>query len=463
MTPTDSVLVLFRDDLRVADNPALHAAVSSGNTVTALFVLDEVSPGIRPLGGASRWWLHESLQSLRSDLAELKIPLVLRRGPMESVVSHVATECVATAVLWNRRYGRAERAVDSRMKTQLRGRGIRAESFAGSLLFEPWTIRTGAGTSFSVFTPFWRACLRGEEPRAPVPVPAVVSDAASRIATDELADWHLQPSRPDWAAGLKQTWAVGERPALARLHRFLTDDLESYARDRDNPAEAVTSRLSPHLRWGEIGPHQIWDEIRRIRPGLSAAASEGATRFLTELGWREFSWHVLFHFPQLATLNWRAEFDVFPWTALDRRSLSAWQTGRTGFPLVDAGMRELWRTGTMHNRVRMVAASFLTKNLLIDWREGEQWFWDTLVDADAAANPFNWQWVAGSGADAAPYFRIFNPRLQAAKFDPHSTYVRSHVPELGTSDYPHPIVDLVESRRAALAAYETVKAHKKMT
>lgn len=456
---TGVTVVWFRDDLRAADNPALSAAVKRGAPVVALYILDEVSPRIRPLGGASKWWLHESLTALETELTARGIPLVLRAGPARLIMTEVINRSGATHVFWNRRYSAAEITLDTAVKAQLRDAGVSVTSFQASLLFEPWTIATGAGKPYSVFTPFWRACRSGVEPRLPLPDPgpAVVGQLPV-IPTEALEQWALQPTRPDWAQGLREVWVPGERSAWARLQEFLHDDLARYAADRDSPAEQVTSRLSPHLRWGEISAHQIWHEVQRTRPSLPPGASEGATKFLSELGWREFSWHVLFHFPELATTNWRSDFNRFPWPELDQSALAAWCQGQTGIPLVDAGMRELWKYGTMHNRVRMVVASFLTKNLLIDWREGEQWFWDTLVDADVAANPFNWQWVAGSGADAAPYFRVFNPELQAKKFDPHGQYIRRHVPEWGTPDYPEPLVDLADSRRAALAAYQDFKA-----
>lgn len=457
-TDTGPSLVWFRDDLRLADNPAVHHAIARGAPVVAVFVLDDESPGVRPLGGASRWWLHNSLRSLTATLDRLGVPLVLRRGPAEAVITQLAASTAASAVYWNRRYGKAERDVDTRIKAELRSAGIEAQSFAGSLLFEPWTIQTGQAHPYSVFTPFWRACLAAPLPRDPYPAPSTIVPWPGAVRSDDLASWSLEPTAPDWAEGLRATWQPGEAAAHARLTDFLRDRLDRYADDRDLPGEDATSHLSPHLRWGEVSPYQVWHATRRASEGMAGPAAKGALRFLTELGWREFSYHVLFHAPSIATRNWKPEFDSFPWQPLDQRALEAWQQGRTGFPLVDAGMRELWRTGTMHNRVRMVTASFLTKNLLIDWREGERWFWDTLVDADPASNPASWQWVAGSGADAAPYFRIFNPGLQLAKFDPHQSYVRAHVPEWGTDAYPAPIVDLGDTRRAALAAYETVKA-----
>jgi len=483
---TGPTIVWFRDDLRLADNPALHAAVERGRPVLAVYVLDQESPGVRPLGGASLWWLHGSLRALGEALEALGGSLLLRRGPAAEVIGALAASVGAGAVFWNRRYGAAERDVDTAIKAGLHADGVEARSFAGSLLFEPWTIRTGQGNPYSVFTPFWRACVAGPPPREPYPAPESIDGWAAQaslapgaasgsgsgsgstsgptsgptILSDRLDDWGLLPTHPDWAAGLRAAWQPGEASAIEALETFLRESLARYAADRDAPAQAATSRLSPRLRWGEVSPFQVWHATQRVLRGADAATASSAQRFLTELGWREFSYHVLFHAPELATENLKREFDRFPWPPLDERVLEAWQRGRTGIPLVDAGMRELWQTGSMHNRVRMVTASFLTKNLLVDWRVGEQWFWDTLVDADGASNPFGWQWVAGSGADAAPYFRVFNPELQAARFDPHGEYIRQYVPEIGTDAYPEPLVDLGETRRAALAAYEQVKSAK---
>ena len=451
-------VVWFRDDLRVADHPALHAALARQRPIVAVYVFDDESPGVRPLGGAARWWLHQSLKSLGATLEALGGRLILRRGPAAPIITAIARETDAAAVFWNRRYGSAERTIDTAIKAELRAEGVDAHSFAGSLLFEPWTIQTGQGGSYSVFTPFWRACQAGPPPRAPHPAPASVPGWSGSLASDTLDDWGLEPSAPDWADGLRAAWQPGEASAQKMLEAFLAESLPRYGSERDEPAQNATSRLSPHLRWGEISPHQIWAATQEAQRALSGPALSSATRFLTEVGWREFAYHVLFHAPELATKNLRPAFDAFPWPPLDHEALTAWKQGRTGFALVDAGMRELWRTGSMHNRVRMVTASFLIKNMLVDWRVGERWFWDTLVDADAASNPFGWQWVAGSGADAAPYFRIFNPELQAAKFDPHQQYIRANVPEYGTDAYPAPLVDLGETRRAALAAYEKVKA-----
>ncbi len=441
----------LRDDLRIADNPALRAAVDRGGPVVVLYVLDEESPGIRPLGGATRWWLHHSLAALADDLRGRGGRLVLRRGPAEEVLPAVVTEVGADAVFWNRRYG-ASRELDARLKERLRGDGTEVASFAANLLVEPWTVRTEQGHPFQVFTPFWRAAQQ-QPIRDLVPAPRELS-SPRQVASDDLDDWELLPTRPDWAGGLRAAWEPGERAARRRLEHFATEVLADY-HERDVPAQGATSLLSPRLRFGELSPVQLW---HRVHGDLTAAARRNVSKFLSEVGWREFDWSILYRHTGLAHRNFREEFDAFPWETPRAAELRAWQQGRTGIPLVDAGMRQLWTTGYMHNRVRMVTASFLVKNLLIDWRVGEKWFWDTLVDADEANNPANWQWVAGSGADAAPYFRVFNPDLQAEKFDPHREYIRQWVPEAGADDYPEPIVDLAQSRRDALAAFEHARA-----
>jgi deoxyribodipyrimidine photo-lyase len=439
-------IVWFRDDLRLADHPALAAALDRGGAVVLLYLLDEQSPGIRPLGGATRWWLHHSLTAHATEIERLGGRLVLRRGAAEVEVPKLVAQTGAEAVFWNRRYG-ASREIDARLKSRVRDDGGEVASFAASLLHEPWEVTTEAGTPYRVFTPYWRAA-RDLPARAPLPGPRQLP-AAPPVASDDLDDWELLPTRPDWAAGLRATWQPGEAAAAQRLERFATEGLADYHR-RDEPSVG-SSGLSPHLRFGEISPAQIW---ARMHGDLSAGARRNAPKFLSELGWRDFNWHTLYAHPDLATRNYRAAYDEFPWTWERGPELEAWQQGRTGIPLVDAGMRELWRTGTMHNRVRMVVASFLVKNLLRHWRLGEEWFWDTLVDADEASNPGNWQWVAGSGADAAPYFRVFNPELQAKKFDPDGEYVRRWVSD---DELLAPIVDLAESRREALEAYSTLR------
>lgn len=448
-------IVWFRDDLRLADHPALRAAVDRGEPVIGVYILDEESPDIRPLGGAAKWWLHHSLASLASRLEERGSTLVLRRGPAAREIAQVVQEAEASAVFWNRRYGGGERTVDAGIKESLRAGGIEVASFAAHVLFEPWTIQNGSGKPYAVFTPFWRACQAEPAPRAPFAEPLEISGPSSTPRSDRLDDWELLPTEPDWAQGLRDTWVPGEPAAHERLQEFLENDLGDYDRTRDEPGAGATSRMSPRLRWGELSPYTIWREtIEKQGSGKHAAS---ARRFLSEIGWREFSYHTMYHFPDLSWRNWRAEFDNFPWPPLNEEHLYLWQRGRTGVGLVDAGMNELWRTGYMHNRVRMVTASFLIKNLLIDWRHGERWFWDCLVDADAANNSMGWQWVAGSGVDAAPYFRVFNPLLQAEKFDPHNDYIRKWAPgDLG-DDPPEPIVDIAATRKRAIAAYDTIK------
>lgn len=440
-----TALVWLRDDLRVEDNPALSAAVETGDPVVVVFVLDDESPERRPLGAASRWWLHHSLSSLRDGIADLGGVLVLRRGPARRVVPDIVRDVGATSVHWNRRYG-ASREIDRELKNSLPN----ARSYTASLLHDPWSHLTGSGTPFKVFTPFWKAFLAGAAPRTPIPAPAEIRGISAD--GESLESWGLLPTIP-WADEFGATWTPGEVGAHNRLREFLDHGLALYHR-RDEPGIPGTSRLSPHLRFGEISPYQVWHEVDRAA-GTDLRAN--AAKFLSEVGWREFSYHQLFFNPDIHERNLRPEFDGFPWATPDPTFLAAWRTGHTGISLVDAGMRELWRTGTMHNRVRMVVASFLIKNLGIDWRVGEQWFWDTLVDADEASNPASWQWVAGSGYDAAPYFRVFNPELQAAKFDADAHYRSRWVPEFGTRHYVEPIVDLGASRARALADYATMR------
>ncbi|QCI69565.1 cryptochrome/photolyase family protein [Phreatobacter stygius] len=467
-------LVWFRDDLRLADNPALTHAIASGRPVLALFVFDDGDAGQRRRGAASRWWLAQSLRQLARAIAAKGGRLILRSGAASHVVPGVAGEVGARLVTWNRRYEAAAMAVDAGIKTALTADHVVAESFSAALLREPSTVKSRAGQPMQVFTPFWRAHQAKGEPRAALPEPVRISGFAGAIASEDLDDWGLEPRSPDWAAGFGAAWQPGEAGARARLLAFLDNGLASYAETRDRPDLAATSRLSPHLRFGEISAVQIWHAAR-----LAAELHQppGLPKFLSEVGWREFAYHLLYHRPDLARENVRKRFDGFAWTN-DPAHLLAWQRGLTGYPLVDAGMRELWRTGWMHNRVRMVAASFLVKHLKTDWRAGEAWFWDTLVDADPANNAASWQWVAGSSADAAPFFRIFNPMAQAQTFDPAGDYVRRWVPELAglpagaihqpwtaaAADlaqagvtlgvtYPRPIVDHARAREQALAAF----------
>jgi deoxyribodipyrimidine photo-lyase len=439
-------LVWLRDDLRVSDNPALAAALAAGERTAVLFVLDDESPEIRSIGAASRWWLHHSLSDLRKTIDALGGTLILRRGPARDVVPAVVAEVGATSVHWNRRYGSA-REIDAELKKSLPN----AHSYTGSLLHDPWRVTTGAGTPFKVFTPFWKSILAGPPPRAPFATPTSLPGVDA--PTDDLDSWGLLPTIP-WATEFEDEWTPGETGARERLDRFLAHGLALYHR-RDEPGIESTSGLSPHLRFGEISPYQVWEATERV---VTSETRTNANRFLSEIGWREFSYHQLFFNTDIHTRNLRREFDEFPWEEPRDEHLGAWKRGRTGISLVDAGMRELWRIGTMHNRVRMVTASFLIKNLGIDWRIGEAWFWNTLVDADEASNPASWQWVAGSGYDAAPYFRVFNPELQAAKFDPDSVYRSRWITEYNTPDYPEPIVSLSDSRARALADYAAMRA-----
>lgn len=438
-----ATLVWFRDDLRLADHPAFAAAAMDPEGVLAVYVLDEESTEVRPLGSAARWWLHHSLTKLAASLSERGVPLVFRRGSAETVIPSLVAETGVTRVMWNRRYGQ-ERFLDARLKATLRDRGVAVQSFPGNVLFEPWTISTQTGGTYRVYGAFWRACLASRAPDSPIPVPASVRGVPGMVESDDLERWHLLPTGPDWSTSFVHRWLPGEQAAHERLREFLAGPVYDYASHRDVPSSDVGSGLSPHLRWGEVSPRMIWHE------SMSSGAPVG--EFLSELGWREFAWHTLYAHPDLHLRGLNARFDRFPWRSGEEHPahLAAWQRGETGYGLVDAGMRELWQTGFMHNRVRMVAASFLTKNLLVDWRVGEAWFWDTLVDADPASNPFNWQWVAGCGVDAAPYFRVFNPETQQRKFDPDGTYVSRYAPD---SAMIVPVVDVKATRVRALDAY----------
>jgi deoxyribodipyrimidine photo-lyase len=477
MTSPQPILVWFRDDLRLSDHPALHAAAKAGGPVIGLYVLDEQSLA-RPIGGAARWWLAQSLRALRANLQSVGVQLVLRKGEAAGVIATVAREAEADKVYWNDIAQTPHRAADRRVKTALAGIGVAAQSFAGDLLAAPENIRNKENRGLRVFTPFWRRVQSLGDPPSPLPAPKSLS-AGLKLASDALESWQLEPTRPDWAGGLRENWEPGEAAAQKRLKTFL-ENAAGYASERDRPDREGTSRLSPHLRFGEISPRQVWHAARFAAAEHPRLAAD-IDKFLSELGWREFCRHLLYDVPDLAERNLQSSFDNFPWKR-DDKTLRAWQGGQTGYPIVDAGMRELWHSGVMHNRVRMVVASFLVKHLLIDWRAGEKWFWDTLVDADAGSNPANWQWVAGSGADAAPYFRVFNPILQGGKFDPDGGYVRRWVPELARlpnnlihqpweatplqlagagielgKTYPRQIIDHKAGRERALKAYASIR------
>jgi deoxyribodipyrimidine photo-lyase len=477
-------IVWFRDDLRLSDHPALHAASNTGRPVICLYVFDDAdggqwAPYARPLGGAARWWLAQSLRALQESLGSLGSSLLLRKGPAAEVVAALARESHAGAVYWNEITQAPDQAVADRLAAALEEIGVSSQSFAGDLLITPVSIRNKEGRGMRVFTPFWRRVQASGGPPTPLPAPDALCPGPN-LTGDSLESWRLEPTHPDWAFGLRNSWNPGERSGQARLKQFLENEVGGYSTERDRPDREGTSRLSPHLRFGEISPRQVWHAARFAaaeRPALSGDID----KFLSELGWREFCRHLLFDVPDLAIRNLQPSFDAFPWRD-DEKAMQAWQRGQTGYPIVDAGMRELWYSGVMHNRVRMVVASFLVKHLLIDWREGEKWFWDTLVDADPGSNPANWQWVAGSGADAAPYFRVFNPILQGEKFDPDGAYVRRWVPELSRlpaglihqpwraaplelaaagvalgKTYPAPIIDHRTGRERALKAYAVIR------
>jgi deoxyribodipyrimidine photo-lyase len=469
------IIVWFRQDLRVSDNPALSAAVATGRPVIPLYILDQDSNDLRPMGGASLWWLHGSLESLSHDLHDVGSSLILRKGAAKDTLTQLIAETGADTIYWNRCYEPGAIARDKAIKSALQDDGLDAESFNGSLLYEPWEIRTKQDKPYRVFTPFYRMVLSQGAPAPPLPKPTCIVPCKVRPQSDCLDDWSLQPTQPNWAAGFSKHWSPGESGAHVLLSGFLDDDVTAYKAERDFPGIAATSRLSPHLHFGDISPRQIWSAAAAVEP------SAGSETFLKEVVWREFGYHLLYYNPAMPTAPLQTKFKDFPWTKNDSH-LVAWQTGQTGYPIIDAGMRELWATGTMHNRVRMVVASFLVKHLLIHWREGEAWFWDTLLDADLASNSANWQWVSGCGADATPYFRIFNPIIQGEKFDADGDYVRRWVPEIsgvpnkyihkpwnagdealkdaGVSlgeTYPHPIVDHKIAREKALAALASLK------
>ncbi|MGJ4927917.1 cryptochrome/photolyase family protein [Bradyrhizobium sp. HKCCYLS2038] len=473
------IIVWFRESLRLSDHPALHAAATRGIPVVCSYVLDQESPALRPLGGATRWWLAQSLRALQAELHNCGAELVIRRGPAAKVLAELARETKASAVYWNDVAQAGPRVVAADVEAALGEIGVTSRVFPDDLLVDPAELRGKDGRGPRVFTPFWKRVLALGDPPKPLLAPSRLSSppAVASLAIDELA---LEPTKPDWAGGLRATWRAGERAAQQRLAQFLEAAVRTYAADRDRPDIDATSRLSPHLRFGEISPRQIW-HAARFAAEESPASALGIDKFLSELGWREFSRHLLYNNTDLATRNLQPSFDAFPW-AHDETALRAWQRGQTGYPIVDAGLRELWHTGSMHNRVRMVAASLLVKHLLIDWRCGEQWFWDTLVDADAGSNPASWQWVAGSGADAAPYFRVFNPVLQGEKFDSNGAYVRRWVPELARlpaglihqpwaakplelaeagvalgRSYPAPMIEHKQGRERALAAYASLR------
>lgn len=461
----------FRQDLRLTDNPALSAAVENGQVIP-IYILDDTNAKQFKIGDASRCWLHHSLNSLNQSLDK---KLSVYSGDAIKIIQKLIKLYKVKFIYWNRCYEPWQIERDKKIKQWLEKNNIDAQSFNSSLLWEPWEILKADNTPYRVFTPFYRkACASSLLPRKPVRKvnsSHFIKDPKNQTSIDDL---QLLPTL-NWDKKIMQHWQAGEKQALSCLDDFLETKVDDYRKGRDFPAKQSTSRLSPHLHFGEISPHQIWAVVKNIKP------NDNNEHFLRELIWREFSYYLIYHFPKLPVENFQKKFDQFPWLK-NKKLLSKWQQGQTGYPIIDAGMRELWQTGYMHNRVRMIVASFLVKNLLLHWHHGEAWFWDCLVDADLASNSASWQWVAGSGADAAPYFRIFNPVTQAEKFDPDGEYILKYVPELNGLEkkylakpwqapesnlqqagiklgktYPKPIIDLKISRELALAAFRTLK------
>ena len=476
----NGTVLWFRQDLRTSDHEALVAACARG-PVTPVFVWHPEGEGRWPLGGALRWWLDRSLRALADDLARRGSRLVVRVGDPATELAEVARSVGAGTVACSRRYEPAAMVDEERVQSAIEAAGLRFERRGSNLLFDPFEVRSQTGTAYKVFSPFWRACMARPAPEPPLPAPARIPAPEAwpaGVTVDALA---LRP-RIAWDGGLAEAWTPGESGARARLDAFVAGPVRTYGDMRDIPSVEGTSALSPHLHFGEVSPRQAWHASLGASAGAGPAVAKQVEKFRSELGWREFGAHVLANFPRTAEDPLRPEFRRFPWRS-DDRMLRAWQRGRTGYPFVDAGMRQLWRTGWMHNRVRMVVASFLVKHLLMDWMHGARWFWDTLVDADLANNTLGWQWAGGCGADAAPYFRIFNPVTQGEKFDPDGTYIRRWVPELARvpteclhtpweasplalasagvtlgEDYPRPIVDHVRAREDALAALGAISA-----
>ena len=469
----------FRQDLRLSDNPALCAAAAAG-AVVPIYILDDETAGQDRMGSASRWWLHHSLAAL--NLA-LDGKLLFFRGDAATILANLVTQIEAGGVYWNRCYEPWRITRDTALKKRLGDLGVTVESHNGSLLWEPWDIAKQDGTPYRVFTPFYRrGCLSATPPRQPLGPPASLdlwqADGKALTGASDLGGLGLLP-RHQWQDNIARHWTPGETSAQARLDDFVRNGLAGYKEGRNFPAKQNVSRLSPHLHFGETSTNQAWYAVRDVAD--SGRLESDADNFLSELGWREFSHSLLYQFPELPRANLQAKFDGFPW-ADNPDHLAKWQRGQTGYPIVDAAMRELWQTGYMHNRLRMVVGSFLVKNLRLHWHHGEAWFWDCLVDADLANNSASWQWIAGCGADAAPYFRVFNPVTQGQKFDPDGTFTRRFVPELAKlpvkylfnpweapahiladagvvlgENYPRPIVDVKQSREAALAAFASLR------
>lgn len=479
----NTIILWFRRDLRIADNPALLEAVVASDRLIPLYIYSPEDGDPWSLGSASRWWLHHSLDKLDLVLSEFGSRLVLRQGSVLQTLLDVVGETGASSVYWNRLYDPALIARDSNVKVVLRQQGVMVRTFNSALLHEPWTVQREGDQAYRVFTPYWKAVQKRGLDEVPLPLPDALPPLPEKIHGLSVGALQLLPSIR-WDRGLRETWSIGSEAAEMALRAFLAAVLNDYAEYRDRPDLRGTSRLSPHLHFGEISPRQIVHAVRTHADETSVAGTVKSTEaYIRELVWREFAHHLLYHFPSTTERPLDKRFDRFRWATDYGDRLEAWQKGLTGYPLVDAGMRELWHTGWMHNRVRMVVASFLTKNLMIPWQEGARWFWDTLVDANLANNTLGWQWTAGCGADAAPYFRVFNPVLQGERFDRNGDYIRCWIPELSSLpasvihrpwvapaaaletagvqlgvNYPFPVVDLGQSREQALAEFAHLKS-----
>ncbi len=460
-----AIIIWFRNDLRLEDNPALSYAAGLNLPLIPLYIWD-TNLSDKLIGSAQKWWLHHSLLSLKTSLKNYSLDLVFRKGNPKDILNEVIKLSGAKFLVWNRVYEPDSIVRDTSIKDYFIKQGIEVKTFNSLLLFEPWEIKNNTGENYKVFTPYWRYCLT-KEPRRVLAIPKIPVTQNLQIKSDDIDNWKLIPCSPNWAANFEHYWSPGEAPATLKLSAFVSNVMDSYSVARDFPASKGTSKLSPYLHFGEISPNQIWYEAHNIadRKGYNV----NIEKYLAELGWREFSYNLLYYYPTIDREPINKKFIKFPWV-FDQKKFDAWKKGSTGYPIVDAGMRELWSSGWMHNRVRMIVASFLTKHLLIHWHYGAMWFLDTLLDADFASNSASWQWVAGCGSDAAPYYRIFNPILQGQKFDPKGEYVRKWVPEIAhlpdniihtpwkyssAIDYVKPIVDHDKARQVALNCYKS--------
>ena len=479
MVSTKNINVMwFRQDLRLADNPALSKSLEDGKTLP-IFILDNVNSKDHSNGAASKWWLHQSLIELNKSL---KNNLCFFVGNPIEILDEINKQYKITNIFWSRCYEPWRIKRDKKIKKYFSGKDINVNTFNGSLLWEPWNITKKDGTPYKVFTPYYRkGCLNSDKPRMPLPVPNLSNLTSINNHDLKIDDLDLMPKH-DWHNKMTSLWSPGEEGALTKIEEFISNGLINYKEGRNFPSNQNVSQLSPHLHFGEVSPNQVWYRAKTKEGKLGI--KKDLDHFLSELGWREFSFNLLYHFPFLPKENLQKKFDNFPWEN-DKENLKKWQRGLTGYPIVDAGMHELWQTGYMHNRLRMVVGSFLVKNLLLHWHHGERWFWDCLIDADLASNSAGWQWIAGSGADAAPYFRIFNPVTQGQKFDPDGRYTRKYLPVLSNmpdkflfnpweapadvlksagvklgENYPLPIVEIGSSRQKALEAFATTKTLK---